>query len=119
MVKKLRILKSSPAGKLSRSTVREAVTAIHVYPSVGDRWAVREIAKPGVQRTFRSKDQAIAFAQRRAKQPALLYRTGKLNTVRKTPSNGRTTVLIHDRLGTLKVAPRSKEVVYEVVSGRR
>jgi hypothetical protein len=116
MARTLRILKNSPTGKLPRSKVRNAIKAIHVFPSVKNRWAVRTIGTSSLKKTFSSKSDAVAFARETAKRKTKSTTTSGQFLKLKTPRKANpTTVVIHDRIGRLTVAPRSSDIVYQVV----
>ena len=100
MIKNLRILKASPEGKLPRTKIRKALSAIHVFRSrSGDQWKVRGISPVGLQKTFPSKESAVAFANTMAAEKHV-------------------DVLVHNRNARLKVGIPEK-AIYQVVFDER
>jgi hypothetical protein len=95
MAMKKRVLKYSRVGKLSRAGVKKALSFIHVYPSKGSGWEVKEIGISGLHRRFASEGSAAVFARRVAQN-----------------SDGK--VVVHKKRPTLKIASH-KDVVYKLV----
>jgi len=100
MHKKLRVLRQSSTGKVSRAKVREALSSVHVYPSHDSgHWEVKAIGPVGSHRRFSSKDSALSYAK---------------SVAHKTNSK----IAFHTKLTRLEVSKAGNDAVYRVVRNK-